>query len=247
MKWLYNETLTDTDKIIANVILENRNCIDFLTVGAIAKHAFVSPSTVIKYVKKIGFENFTELKTAIVNANKDTNDLVSSYSNLQSKITFLLSNLSANPQKISSLANAIDASDYVILYGVDSSIAVLEYLAPRLREITKKPVMLQTDCAFVDIEINSNANNLIILVSPCLSEPQILTKLEHAKLAKTTTWTICETLPLIDNNYNIISLSNEPCTTYSCNYLCNRTLYFIYFELLIDHFKLNQGLEISYQ
>ncbi|WOO88831.1 hypothetical protein R2F61_08110 [Mollicutes bacterium LVI A0078] len=247
MRWLYNETLTDTEKTIANVILEKSTCIEFITVGAIAKLAYVSPSTVIKYVKKIGFENFGELKEKIqseANVNK-TND--NTYSNLQTKIDFLLTNLAANPNKITSIYHAINNADYIILFGADSSIPVLEYIAPRLREVSQKPIMLHTDSKFLDIEIKNKSNNLILFVSPCMGEPLITSRLELARQEKTTTWTVCETIPTIEHYQNIITLSNDPCTSYSCNYLCNRTLYFIYFELLIDHFKLQKGLPISYQ
>lgn len=244
MKILYNEHLTETDKIIANVILEKKQCIEFLTVSTIAKAAYVAPSTVIKYVKKIGYDNWGDLKADII---KQQQSELHQYSNLQHKISYLLENLAANPKKFTSLMAAIEHAEYIILYGVDSSVGVLTYLAPRLKQVTNKPVLLHTEIDFIDIEINNNANNLIIFVSPCLSEPQIITRLEMAKQQKTVTWTITETLPINDNYQNIITLTNEPCTTYSCNYLCNRTLYFVYFELLIDNLKLEQGLEITYK
>lgn len=244
MNILYNEHLTETDKVIANVILEKKQCVEFLTVSIIAKAAYVSPSTVIKYVKKIGFDNWSDLKAELL---KDQHKALHQYSNLENKISYLLENLAANPKKFTSLIDSIHKADYIILYGVDSSVGVLEYLAPRLKQVTNKPVMLHTDLDFLDIEIKNNANNLIIFVSPRLSEPQIITRLELAKQHKTTTWTITETLPIYDNYQNIITLTNEPCTSYSCNYLCNRTLYFVYFELLIDNLKLEQGLEITYK
>lgn len=243
MNLLYNDSLTETDKIIANVILEKKQCIEFLTVSIIAKAAYVAPSTVIKYVKKIGYDNWSDLKADIINQQKNE---LHQYSNLEHKITYLLENLAANPKKFTSIIHSIEKADYIILYGVDSSVGVLNYLAPRLKQVTNKPVMLHTDLDFLDIEIKNNANNLIIFVSPCLSEPQIITRLELAKQHKTVTWTITETLPINDNYQNIVTLTNEPCTSYSCNYLCNRTLYFVYFELLIDNLKLQQGLEITY-
>ncbi len=246
MKWLYNEQLTETDKTIANVILEKSTCIEFLTVSSVAKLAYVSPSTVIKYVKKIGFENFGDIKEKIQSETNSSSPDSSNYLSLQSKINFLLTNLSTNPKKISSVVDAINNSDYVILFGADEAIPVLSYLAPRLREVANKPVMLHTDIDFLDIEIKNKSNNLIIFVSPCLKEPLITSRIELAKVEKTNTWTITETLPTQENYQNIITLSNDPCISYSCNYLCNRTLYFIYFELLIDQFKLNRGLPISY-
>lgn len=246
MKWLYNDKLTETDKVIANIILEKKDCIEFLTVSAIAKLAYVSPSTVIKYVKKIGFDSFVDLKEAIIQSQTLEDTQAHQYSKLEDKVSFLLSNLANNPMKIQSVIDAIHQADYIILFGVDSSIAILEYFAPRLKEITQKPVMLQTDIDFLDFEIKNNANNLVIFVSPSLSEPEILTRLDLAKHHKTVTWTITETVPFNDNYQNIITLTNDPCTSYSCNYLCNRTLYFVYFELLIDNLKLELGLPTSY-
>lgn len=239
MEYLYNDKLTATEVNISNIIVENSTCIDFLTVSTVAKLAYVSPSTVIKYAKKLGFDNFNDLKDKVKSSETASNLQNNKFLEISQKISFLLQLLDTNPSMISSLAEAIVDADYIIMYGSGSLASVLNYVAPRIREITNKPVMVQEDVNFLDIEINNSANNLIIFLSACFDEDIIISRYKQAFLKKTNAYIISETVPTELNVHNIVALTNKPNTSYLCDYLCDRTLFFLYFELLVDYFKEN--------
>lgn len=56
------EKLTKTDKLIEDYFYENENKIYFMTSRDIAAALEISDTSVIRYVKRLGFKNFTEFK-----------------------------------------------------------------------------------------------------------------------------------------------------------------------------------------
>lgn len=61
----YKSDLTNKDKIILDYILRNKKTACFLTSNEIAELLNVSPSSVVRLSKKIGFENFSAFKKAL--------------------------------------------------------------------------------------------------------------------------------------------------------------------------------------
>lgn len=59
------EKLTKTDKLIENYFYENINKIYFMTSRDIAEVLKISDTSVIRYVKRLGFKNFTEFKNKL--------------------------------------------------------------------------------------------------------------------------------------------------------------------------------------
>lgn len=69
----YTSQLTTKDKIILDYILRNKKTICFLTSKEIADNLNVSPSSVIRLSKKLGFENFSIFKKALQNEVAELN------------------------------------------------------------------------------------------------------------------------------------------------------------------------------
>lgn len=69
----YTSQLTTKDKIILDYILRNKKTICFLTSKEIAENLNVSPSSVIRLSKKLGFENFSIFKKALQNEVAELN------------------------------------------------------------------------------------------------------------------------------------------------------------------------------
>lgn len=69
----YTSQLTTKDKIILDYILRNKKTICFLTSKEIAANLNVSPSSVIRLSKKLGFENFSIFKRALQNEVAELN------------------------------------------------------------------------------------------------------------------------------------------------------------------------------
>lgn len=61
----YYETFNATDKSIASYILKHRGAVEKMTIRELADACHSSKSTVSRFVKKIGFAGFSEMKYAI--------------------------------------------------------------------------------------------------------------------------------------------------------------------------------------
>ena len=64
-KRIANKSLTKTETIIADFFLHNENRIYFLTSSDIATELQVSDTSVIRFVKSLGFSNFKEFKDSL--------------------------------------------------------------------------------------------------------------------------------------------------------------------------------------
>lgn len=62
-----NKKLTNTEIVIANFFTENKNKLYFLTSSDIALELNISDSSVIRFVKSLGFNNFKEFKKSLKN------------------------------------------------------------------------------------------------------------------------------------------------------------------------------------
>ncbi len=64
-KRVANKSLTKTETIIADFFFHNENRIYFLTSGDIANELQISDTSVIRFVKSLGFRNFKEFKDSL--------------------------------------------------------------------------------------------------------------------------------------------------------------------------------------
>ena len=58
------EQFTDSERLIANFLLTNRQAIPFETGNSLAAKLAISPVTVGRFCRRLGYDNFRELKTA---------------------------------------------------------------------------------------------------------------------------------------------------------------------------------------
>jgi len=70
IKALYHTgVFSKSDKLVAEFLLANPNCVDNETANSLAEHAGVSPATVVRFCRKLGFEGLADMKKSAAYRN----------------------------------------------------------------------------------------------------------------------------------------------------------------------------------
>ncbi|MCI7238479.1 MAG: hypothetical protein MR512_02425 [Anaerococcus sp.] len=113
------DKLSDYDKEIVNLLADNIDEIEFLTINELAQITYTSTSTLFRIVKKLGFDSFSDFKYAIKNSLDDYNKYNPKKNN------FFLSKVFDSLEKtdvlideyITNAAKAISDSNILYIYG----------------------------------------------------------------------------------------------------------------------------------
>ncbi len=104
-KLKYSENLTDSEKQIAQYLLDEANHIDYITSTDLAKATFTSQTTVVRLYQKIGFKSYREFMTVLAMERKDyiennhilnTNNSLSSYEETKKVVSKIYDNTITN-------------------------------------------------------------------------------------------------------------------------------------------------------
>lgn len=70
IKALYNTgAFSKSDRLVADFLLANPDCVDNETANSLAEHAGVSPATVVRFCRKLGFEGLADMKKSAAYRN----------------------------------------------------------------------------------------------------------------------------------------------------------------------------------
>ncbi len=235
MNRLYNDDLTKTEKHIAKMIINLGTEFDDLSIEAFASLAKVSPAMIVKYAKTCQFTGYKELKYYVQANRKKGTKINQDYREFQqTKIAGFFTYIENHPELVTQLAESINAAKYVIFYGHGPSLGVANYFANKLSAAAKKPVIVQSDEQMMELEIErAKAERLVILLSASLKTSQINDKIIHMNRTSDNYYVVYE-----NNNYDLdlqhgIKLSDIE-IDYDYHILRDRTLFFIFFELVFD-------------
>ncbi len=237
MDYLFSQDLSKLELLISKELLKNIDDLESLSITDLSNIVHASPATITKYTKKLGFSGYKQLKYQLISdfsKKKIEDDYVV---NQKNKIDDFFSYL--NMDKLNNLANVINSSSYVCLYGKGPSLYVCKYFAPRIKALTNIPVLVYEDEQMLDIELeNVNDNKTIIFLSASLKTSSIIKRVKKAKVSSKNFYLICEDLNELDllDQDHVIKL-----TSFSDNHnykeIRDRTLFYIYLELLIETLK----------
>lgn len=230
-----NQNFTNAEQAISKVILDNYQQMRELSIIDIANEANVSKALVVKFCKKCGFTGFKELKYYIENTQnreQQSNDFID---NQELKINNFFQMIRTNPQMIDQLVNGINQSDYVVMYGKGPSLGVAKYFAPRLSSVAKKPIIVQEDEQLMQLELRNKTNKCIIFLSASLKTGAILEKINIAQASTQNTFVISENInsEIYVKNQIILDRQNPQ---YNYEQIRDRSLFFIYLELVVNKF-----------
>ena len=181
-------SLSKQEKKIADYIFEKRGKISYQSLQEISGEINVGEATIVRFVKKIGFNGFQDLKLQI--AKEDHPIIDNNYEdyidNIQSNINDTVSNTKSlvNKKQIDKVISCIDKAERVFLYGVGSSgIAAVE-LQNRLLRFGKLSNAF-TDSHFQIMNASiTNSRDLIIAISLSGATQDLIDSLVIAKKNK---------------------------------------------------------------
>ncbi len=156
----------DTEDSILDYIRKNRAEIQNISIHKVASDLFISPNSIIRTAKKLGYSGFSELKFAI--QNEDNPEELHTASNkvldkLPQSIAKSIDVLDDNA--IKKLIDKIISSDKILIAGIGDTVYFCEYFGRYLRCLNKKTEYF---AQIHDIEYFSNfyeSNDLVIIIS----------------------------------------------------------------------------------
>lgn len=181
-------SLSKQEKKIADYIFEKKGQIIYLSLNDISKEINVGEATIVRLVKKVGFEGFKDLKLQIAKEDYPIIDInYEDYiDNIQANINETISNTKSliNRRQLDRAILAMSKAERLFLYGVgDSGIATLELQDKLLR--FGKTAIAYTDPHFQIINAGILTNrDVVIAVSLSGKTKDIIDSLEVAKKNK---------------------------------------------------------------
>ncbi len=237
MEYLFSDKLSNSELNISKVLLDNIDSIDNITITQLSKMAFVSNAAITKYAKKLGFSGYKELKYKLINDSVKKEENVGYIQKHHQKINDFFTTLNIN--KLEDLAKTIKKSQYICMYGKGPSLGVCKYFSSRIKAVSNIPVLVYEDDQMIDIELeNINDNKTIIFLTASLETKEIVDRIKKAKIATKNFYLICEDIKQLERlkEDNIIKLSSSN-KHYDYTKIRDRTLFYIYLELLIETLK----------
>ncbi len=152
--------LSETDRAIYHYMSSQSDKIPYMRVREIAKESHTSASSVMRFIRKLGFESFTEFRTHFKVPDFESTDFMSS-----------LSILSAEhfPRdiegKITRIAEKMVACENIIFYGIGASASICEYAARRFATIGFNSFALVDHTYPIVAKLKNTSENMLIALS----------------------------------------------------------------------------------
>ncbi|MFC4710929.1 MurR/RpiR family transcriptional regulator [Enterococcus eurekensis] len=154
-------TLSDTDRAIYHYLSSNSDKVPYMRVREIATESHTSSSSVMRFIRKIGYESFSDFRKEF---RGDDSIVTGQYS--LSFPTLTPEQFTRNLQdKLQIIAEKIIECDNVILFGIGNSGYVCDYIARRLA-ILGCNAFAMTDATYpISTKLKNTADNMVIPVS----------------------------------------------------------------------------------
>ena len=171
---------SDTERRIADFILQNMPDVARLSVREIADKSNTSGATVSRFVRKIGYESFADLRLAIAvdqnGQDEEGKESVTEISlgNVEASIQFILENkiqeLSGtaallDAAKVEKIVGLINSSDNILFAAVGNSIPVFSNIAFKLGQIGIRANCPATTESMILASLSLRRNDLLFIVS----------------------------------------------------------------------------------
>lgn len=155
----FNE-LTETERYIYDYMTSNSNKIPYMRVREIADESHTSASSVMRFIRKLGYESFTDFRTHYQTAKVETSDLLSGLDVLN--IDYFPTDLEA---KIRSISVEILDCENLVFVGLGSSGFICEYAARRFALLGYNTYAMTDTTYPIFAKLKNTSNNLVIVLS----------------------------------------------------------------------------------
>lgn len=136
-----NYHLSENDQVIVTYLLEHLEEIPQLSSRELAKRTYTSATTIIRFIKKLGYKNYSDFKYHIVlmlkNMNLDNYDIFSGEDilSISQKVSQLENDTiqktkdSLNQKDLQDIVSSIESQKYVDIYANDTNSTICYYAA----------------------------------------------------------------------------------------------------------------------
>ncbi len=182
-------SLSKQEKKIANYMFEEKGKVIYKSLQEIAEKINVGEATIVRFVKKIGFSGFQDLKLQI--AKEDFPIIETAYEdyidNIQANINETVANTKSliDRKQVDKAVSCIEKAERIFLYGIGSSgIAAMELQNKLLRFGKVTNAFVDSHFQIMSSSITTN-KDLIIAISLSGNTQDIVDSLRVAKKNKT--------------------------------------------------------------
>lgn len=174
--------LTPTDQRIANYILENRARIPDMTMREIANECQTSSPTVSRFVKRIGYENFAQMRLELARTESSfSRDYLLgsttgsiSFDRFNESLRFILSCKTTeltdtaaqiDPVTIKAVINLFLEADNVLITGVGNTLSVAANMAFKLRHLGVRAIAPSTTEYAASYSFMMTDRDVLVIIS----------------------------------------------------------------------------------
>ncbi|UUX33151.1 MurR/RpiR family transcriptional regulator [Fundicoccus culcitae] len=155
----FNE-LTETERYIYDFMTSNSNKIPYMRVREIADESHTSASSVMRFIRKLGYESFTDFRSHYQTSKVELNDLLDGL-NILNKDNFP-TDLAA---KLRQVAVIIRDCENLVFVGIGSSGAICEYAARRFALLGYNTYPMTDPTYPIFAKLRNTSNNVAIMLS----------------------------------------------------------------------------------
>lgn len=189
-------TLTSTEKNLATYLLKHTDKATHMTIRELGEAAGVSPSTVVRFVRTLGFDRYSRMMISIARADavvdmdakkenvQNISDIATYAARLEETLTKTIRQsigILMENDGVEQAAEQIVNADMVYLYGVGSSGVIAQELLQKLL-ILGRPCFYQSDSYISAASVqNIGARDVAVGISYSGRNQAVITAVENAK------------------------------------------------------------------
>ena len=186
--------LNDTDDLIIEYIQEKRNDMQHISIHKIAEELYISPNSIMRTSKKLGYSGFSELKFSI--QNEENPEIIKlNTSSLVNKIPKnIIKTMNILDEKdICDISKSMINSNKVLVAGIGDSVYFCETLGRYMRCLGKRVDFFNQ---IHDIEYNAkfyNEGDVVVIISTSGTTPRLVQLAKDIKQRNPKTEIYCIT------------------------------------------------------
>lgn len=181
-----NYHLSENDQVIVTYLLEHLEEIPQISSRELAKRTYTSATTIIRFIKKLGYKNYSDFKYHIVlmlkNMNLDNYDIFSGEDilSISQKVSQLENDTiqktkdSLNQKDLQDIVSSIESQKYVDIYANDTNSTICYYAAHIFSRLGIFVQVYKDTDLQINHALNIKNNHVIMIVSKHSRNPYLI-------------------------------------------------------------------------
>lgn len=196
--------LNDSDRLILNYLLNNKNTLKSLSLTQISSRCHVSNSTIVRLAQKLGFSGFSEFKFSL-NQNTPSENTSTSYMDaLDNDIKETLKLV--HQTNLDEIAQTMQNANQLFIYGTDwGERNAANELSRNLLAVERYAVILPSISELLSLQDRISAGDVLIVITFSGNNSDLKTALSDLTLKGVK---IISISPLMNNYVSLISNFN---------------------------------------